>query len=172
MRAGATIDVTGLYRYWLWREWDSASLKVGFVMLNPSRADGAMDDPTIRRCIGFARSWGYGGLEVVNLFAYRTANPRELRQAVDPVGQDNDIYLRSLVQRVDRIILAWGNWGNWQGRDRAALALLGDSTKLYCLDWTKTGQPKHPLYLRASCLPIDVRFNQTGTGLTHFASSF
>ncbi|MBM0741442.1 DUF1643 domain-containing protein [Phormidium sp. CLA17] len=154
MKTGAIIDSTGLYRYLLWREWDAAALKVGFVMLNPSRADGTVDDPTIRRCIGFARSWGYSGLEVVNLFAYRTAKPSELRQVVDPVGIENDAYLRSLSHRVNRIVLAWGNWGTWQGRDQAVLALFGRSTQLYCLNLTKTGQPKHPLYLRATCLPV------------------
>lgn len=153
MKTGAVIDLTGRYRYLLWREWDAETLKVGFVMLNPSRADGANDDPTIRRCIRFARSWGYGGLEVANLFAYRTSKPGELRQVIDPVGLENDTYLRSLAQRVDRIILAWGNWGTWQGRDRAVLTLFG-STQLHCLAITKTGQPKHPLYLRANCLPL------------------
>lgn len=161
MKTGAIIDVTQLYRYLLWREWDSAALKVGFVMLNPSRADGAIDDPTIRRCIRFAQSWGYGGLEVANLFAYRTANPNELRQVIDPIGIENDVYLRSLPHRVDQVIVAWGNWGTWQRRDQVVLKLFNTSTKLHCLALTKTGQPKHPLYLRASCFPMNFRVAQT-----------
>ncbi len=155
MKAGAIIDQTGLYRYLLWREWDAAAPKVGFVLLNPSRADGAIDDPTIRRCIGFARLWGYGGLEVANLFAYRTAKPSELRHVFDPVGLENDAYLRSLAQRVDRVVLAWGNGGTWQGRDRTVLAMFGKSLQLHCLAITQTGQPKHPLYLHSRCLPVN-----------------
>lgn len=148
VKTGAIFDPTGQYRYSLWRDWDPTGRRVGFVMLNPSQADEIADDPTIRRCVGFARSWGYGAVEVVNLFAYRTPHPKLLRQVSDPVGVDNDHYLKQLAQRVDRIVLAWGNWGSLHGRDRAVLQLLTSSNSLYCFGFTKQQQPRHPLYLR------------------------
>lgn len=153
MQTGATFDPTGCYRYLLWRSWEAQGLRIGFVMLNPSQADAVVNDPTIRRCIGFARSWGYGALEVMNLFAYRTAHPMELRHVADPVGAKNDRYLSGLGQRVDQIILAWGNGGRLHGRDRDAISLLGART-VYCLGITKLGQPRHPLYIRREVLPF------------------
>jgi hypothetical protein len=151
MKSGAEIE--GNYRYSLWRSWDDQKPHIGFVMLNPSRADAVVNDPTIRRCLGFAQTWGYGGLEVVNLFGYRTASPIELRQANDPIGTKNDRYLATLPERVDRILLAWGNWGYLLERDRQVLELLGDRLPLYCLGTTKTQQPKHPLYLKSTVIP-------------------
>lgn len=151
MKSGAEIE--GNYRYSLWRSWDDQKPRIGFIMLNPSRADAVVNDPTIRRCLNFAQTWGYGGLEVVNLFAYRTASPMNLRQVTNPVGVKNDRYLITLHQRVDRILLAWGNWGGLLQRDREVLGLLGDRQPLYCLGITKTQQPRHPLYLKATVLP-------------------
>jgi hypothetical protein len=148
MQTGAEFDATGCYRYLLWRSWDEQAGRVGFVMLNPSRADAIVNDPTLRRCLGLARSWGYGSLEVANLFAYCTAQPSELCRVSDPIGEENDRYLVALGQRVDHIIFAWGNGGKLQSRDRAVMALLGDRQPIYCLGLTKLGQPKHPLYLR------------------------
>lgn len=106
-------------------------------MLNPSTADATVDDATIRselsgaessarhtcRCIGFARAWGYGALEVVNLFCCRTKNPATLRRVVDPVGPEGDRYLLQINQRTQAIILGWGNHGGWQNRDQAAIQL-------------------------------------------------
>lgn len=152
MQTGAEFDVTGRYRYRLWRSWDEEATRVGFVMLNPSRADGVVNDPTIRRCLGFARSWGFGGLEVVNLFAYCTAHPKELCQVADPIGRENDRYLAQLAERVDQIVLAWGNDGCLQSRDRTVRVLWGDRTPIYCLGMTKLGQPQHPLYIRRDVL--------------------
>ena len=149
----AVFDATGQYRYSLCREWNQSAPRIGFVMLNPNRADAILDDPTIRRCVGFARSWDYGSLEVVNLFAYRSPSPKVLKQVADPVGEDNDRALQAFSQRVDRIILAWGNWGTIRGRDRVVLELL-NSAPLYCLGTTKQGQPCHPLYLKANLRPV------------------
>jgi hypothetical protein len=160
MQSGALFDSSDQYRYLLWRIWDEAAPRVGFVMLNPNKADATLDDPTIRRCIGFARSWGFGGLEVANLFAYRTAHPKYLRQVANPVGVENDRILQSLNQRVDQLILAWGNWGLWQQRHQAAIALLNCQTP-YCLGFTKMGQPCHPLYLKATRKPIEFRVLQS-----------
>ncbi len=151
---GAIFDPSQTYRYALWRTWNHApeaardhAPRVGFVMLNPNQADAVSDDPTIRRCIGFAKCWGFGGLEVVNLFAYRSKTPQLLKQAAEPIGEDNDRYLLTLPNRVDLIILAWGNWGGLWKRDRAVLPFFQTAT-VYSLGVTKLGHPRHPLYLR------------------------
>ena len=157
MESGAVI--IGNYRYLLWREWDCQSPTVAFIMLNPSRADAEFNDPTITRCINFAQAWGYGRLEVVNLFAYRTAHPSLLKQAAKPVGSDNDQYVLTTAQHSEQVILAWGNHGTWQQQDLHILQLLKNYTypswcafprgvaPLYCLGMTKKGCPRHPLYL-------------------------
>jgi len=152
----AIFDSTRQYRYSLWREWNSVAPRVGFVMLNPSQADETVNDPTIRRCLGFARSWGYGSVEIVNLFAYRTPHPKQLRQVSDPIGQENDRTLVTFAQRVDRIILAWGNWGRLHGRDQVVRHLLR-SADLYCLGMTRQAQPIHPLYLKSDRQPIPIQ---------------
>ena len=152
MQGGAVI--TGNYRYLLWREWNSSSNRtVSFIMLNPSRADAEINDPTITRCINFARSWGYGRLEVVNLFAYRTPHPSLLKQAAEPIGRDNDGYVLESVERSDRVILAWGNHGAWRKQDLYVLQLLESYNHLYSLGITKQGCPRHPLYLRSTIKP-------------------
>ncbi|WP_017298392.1 DUF1643 domain-containing protein [Nodosilinea nodulosa] len=146
----ASFDPTGRYRYSLGRRWSSAPT-LAIIMLNPSQADGSVDDPTLRRCIGLARGWGFGAIAVVNLFAYRTPHPRVLRQVDDPVGPDNDAALVSAVQQASHILLAWGNEGHWLGRDRAILALLNSyQAQCHCLGQNRTGQPRHPLYVPRS----------------------
>ena len=145
MQGGALI--TGDYRYRLWREWNSNSKTVSFIMLNPSRADAQINDPTITRCINFAQSWGYGRLEVVNLFAYRTSKPSLLKQAAEPIGEDNDRYILESVEGSERVILAWGNHGRWRKQDLYVLQLLKTYKHLYSLGITKKGCPRHPLYL-------------------------
>lgn len=154
MQTGAIFDTTTAYRYSLWRDWNAGAPRIGFVMLNPSRADAVVDDPTIRRCTRFAQAWNYGGLEVVNLFAYRTAHPIDLRTAPDAIGPENDSYLASLPSRVECIVFAWGNWGTLRSRDRAVLSLFEGCQQVYCLGLTKAGQPRHPLYLRGDVLPV------------------
>ena len=171
MQGGAVI--TGDYRYLLWREWNSNLKTVSFIMLNPSRADAQINDPTITRCINFALSWGYGRLEVVNLFAYRTSKPSLLKQAAEPIGRDNDKYILESVRRSDKVILAWGNHGTWQQQDLYVLQLLKTYKHLYSLGITKKGGhgmrgflasvrcpccPRHPLYLREIDLASNVRY--------------
>lgn len=151
MNNGAVI--TGNYRYLLWREWDSESKTVSFIMLNPSRADAEINDPTITRCINFARSWGYGRLEVVNLFAYRTSKPSLLKQATEPIGRENNRFILESVERSDLVILAWGNHGVWQRQDLYILQLLKSYNHLYCFGITKQNCPRHPLYLRSTIKP-------------------
>ena len=151
MQSGAVIKSD--YRYLLWREWDSSKETISFIMLNPSRADAEINDPTITRCINFAKSWGYGRLEVVNLFAYRTPHPSLLKQATEPIGRDNDRYILQSVERSDRVILAWGNHGTWSKRDLYTIKLLQNQNYLYSLGITKRGCPRHPLYLRSNTKP-------------------
>jgi hypothetical protein len=151
---GAQFDPTGRYRYALWREWNASRPRLTVVMLNPSTADAERDDPTIRRCVQFAQGWGYGSLEVVNLFAYRATCPAGLQQVPDPVGDDNDRALLGAAERAAMLLVAWGNWGQLYGRDRTVLALLAATRPLYCLGINHSGQPRHPLYLRADTQPM------------------
>ncbi len=160
MKMGATIDPTGRYRYALWRTWDGDAPRVAFLMLNPSTADARRDDPTIRRCIGFARSWGFGSVEVVNLFAYRTPDPEVLRRALHPVGPENDRYLRKVARRAQQLIVAWGNRGALQGRDEAVMRLLRKVGTVYCLGRTQAGHPRHPLYVRKDTTPAPFEMDQ------------
>lgn len=120
-------------------------------MLNPSTADATRDDPTLRACIQFAQRWEYGSLRVVNLFGYRAPHPAELKTVDDPVGRENDGYLIEAVEKAQRVVLAWGNWGSFEGRDRTVLTLLKPyQDKLSCLQNNQSGQPRHPLYAKRS----------------------
>jgi hypothetical protein len=149
---GATLSPDRRYRYRLFRTWDRVRGVVAFVGLNPSTADEFTDDPTIRRCLRFARDWGYGGIEMLNLFAYRATDPRELHQVYNPVGPDND---RHLLERAQACRLVVACWGAYQyGRDRAAhVRQLLAGVELHHLGLTKIGQPRHPLYLKATTQP-------------------
>jgi hypothetical protein len=149
--SGALFDPTGQYRYTLWRCWQPQGKRVAFVMLNPSTADAESNDPTIRRCIGFAQSWGYGALEVVNLFSFRTPHPSQLALVADPVGADCDAAILRAVERADCTVIAWGNWGVLHGRAAAVLALIKQP---HCLGCNQSGQPRHPLYLRRESQPL------------------
>ena len=113
IQRNAFIDGTGNYRYLLTRSWAPLLPRCCFVMFNPSTADGLVDDPTIRRCIGFAQRWGYGGLDVVNLFAWRCPFPAFVRLADEPVGPCNDLQLREAVTHKDTrlVVVAWGCGG-------------------------------------------------------------
>ena len=117
-----------------------------FICLNPSIADETTDDPTVRRCIGFARTWGYRELSVVNIFALRSTNPDALRQFTDPIGPENDRHIRIEAEWVDRIVVAWGNHGAYRGRSSEVQVLLR-GLRRKCFGLTKAGEPRHPLYL-------------------------
>jgi hypothetical protein len=121
-----------------------------FVGLNPSTADEIQDDPTARKCMRFAESWGYGGIIVANLFACRATDPRKLKVVNDPVGPDNDEWLIKLAKKAEIVIAAWGAYGGFMGRDSVVMDLLGE---IHCLGLTKDGRPRHPLYLMAGCQP-------------------
>lgn len=139
-------DASGAYRYRLGRRWAPGG-RVAFVMLNPHRADAVRDDPTIRRCVAFARRWGFGAVEVVNLFGLCAREPRALARAADPVGRDNDRHLRRALRRADLVVCAWG--ASRLARRRAdEVASLLAGRPLRCLGRTRAGAPRHPLYLR------------------------
>lgn len=123
-------------------------------MLNPSTADATADDPTIRRGAGFARAWGFGGIVVANLFAFRSTSPSALRICSDPVGPENDHYLETLRERVDSIVAAWGRHGSLFGRSMHVRELLEAGGQLSVLRLNSGGEPAHPLYLPAALRPV------------------
>lgn len=144
---GAVFDKSGAYRYRLWRHWDPALPKLCIIMLNPSTANAEQNDPTISRCINLAKEWGYGGVEVVNLFAYRATNPRDLWQADDPVGPSNDRYIKYAAAHSESCVVAWGNLPPTRlARAKSVLQILR-ARKLLCPGVTKLSHPRHPLYL-------------------------
>lgn len=149
----ADISDDGLYRYSLTRSW-GANPWATFIMLNPSTADGTEDDPTIRRCLGFARSWGLDGITVVNLFAYRATDPDDLAAAhkagVDVVGPENRTSILACTQLASGpIVAAWGA-GPAALRQLIAQRVRTLPSGLQCLALTKAGGPRHPLYLPAT----------------------
>lgn len=165
---GAVISDCGHYRYALTREWLGGEGTCLFVMLNPSTADASEDDPTIRRCIGFAQRWGYNRLAVGNVYGFRATDPKEMLAASYPVGEplppsrvaeydnQNDEWLRRLVLDPDtkRVICAWG--ANVEPRRARAVTdvLTGDFFPVECLGLTKQGHPRHPLYIKADTEPV------------------
>jgi hypothetical protein len=122
-----------------------------FIGLNPSTADESTNDPTLNRCINYAKSWGYGGVCMGNLFAYRATDPVDMKAAIDPIGSDNDMWLRQLAKESEIIIAAWGNDGAYMGRSQQVIKLIPN---LYCLKINKSGEPAHPLYQSANIRPI------------------
>jgi len=153
----AIISACGNYRYELRRIWQPKRGVVLFVMLNPSTADANIDDNTIRRCMGYAATWGKGGIVVGNLFAYRATKPTDLKKAFDPVGPLNDKYLRAMSDKAKITVCAWGNHGKYLNRDKAVLSLIKDPR---CLAINKTGTPKHPLFAESWLEPRPFTPNQ------------
>ncbi len=139
--SGAVFSTCEHYRYLLWRRWDDRLPLLGFIGLNPSTAGEEADDPTIRRCRGFATELGYGGIVVANLFAYRTSRPRDLFAAADPVGVENQIWLDKLDGCCAKRVAIWGNHGQAFFIKRKIVL------PVYCLRINKSGAPAHPLYL-------------------------
>lgn len=139
------------YRYLLTRRWGRGP-SLTFIMLNPSTADSQNDDSTIRRCLGYAKREGYNALSVLNLFAFRARDPSELLTAPDPIGPENAAYLKAEAKRKDGITIA--AWGSHPIASEVSLGVRGLFIKyhrpLYHLGLTKSGQPKHPLYLSLS----------------------
>ena len=153
-QSAATFSKCRTWRYSLARTWDVELPAVAFVGLNPSTADETADDPTIRRCVRFARDWDYGGIVMLNLFAYRATDPRDMKAAPDPIGPENDTYLRTCASRAGLVVAAWGAHGAYRDRAQEVVdrGLLGNFT---VLGLTNGGHPRHPLYMKASCRPLN-----------------
>lgn len=142
----------GPYRYSLTRQWELDRPWAVWIMLNPSTADAEVDDPTIRRCVGFSDHWGFGGLEVVNLFALRATRPIHLKESGDPTGEDNDHYLKQAISRHEMLVAAWGGSGDFamrymQANEVKRMAVRAEK-RLMCVGQTKGGDPRHPLYVK------------------------
>lgn len=149
-RSGADISDDELYRYLLWRVWDESLPVVLFAMHNPSTGDDIKDDPTLKRVKIFARTWGFGGVYVVNLYAFRSSNPKDLSTAGDPVGPNNVANIEQTIREHNPslVVYAWGN----KRSEPAWLRKLVPTP--YCIEVSKRGNyPKHPLYLKASSQP-------------------
>jgi hypothetical protein len=155
--SSAVLSECGNYRYELSRIWDTTKPMVMFLMLNPSTADANKDDNTIRRCIAYAKSWGYGGVFVGNLFAYRATNPKELLNVKNPVGEKNQSHLIKMSLKTDMTICAWGNSSIVEKLTKSLgyfKPLSGLQNRFNYLELSKNGTPKHPLYLKCNLLPI------------------
>jgi len=150
MKKNAIISDCGMYRYALWRIWDDAQPLVLFIGLNPSTADATLDDPTLKRCVGFAHQWGYGGISLGNLFAFRSTDPQQLWVAKDPIGPDNDKWLFKLNNKAALAVAAWGDDGVFKNRNNVVLRLFPN---LFCIKMSRQGNPRHPLYLPRTLKP-------------------
>lgn len=156
------------YRYTLWREWgigtlpllnhqESADSYCNFICLNPSTADETKDDPTIRRCVGFAKQWGYGAFVMTNLFAWRETSPKLMKKTAFPIGDDNDMWLLRIASGASKIITAWGKDGEYLNRGAIVRAMLKQNGLHPChLGVCQNGEPKHPLYLSKNLSPITI----------------
>jgi hypothetical protein len=171
LRAWEQASPDGLYRWLLGRQWAPTPTPfVVYVMLNPSKAAGvdaagkAIDDPTVRKCVGFARRAGFGGLMIVNLFAWRSTDPAELGRSIDPVGAENDTWIRDACcsDSTTRVIAAWGSnarVSSWaRERERKVLELLRwAAPELYALRLGVDRVPLHPLMLPYDLQPVVLR---------------
>lgn len=156
--SGACFDETRTYRYSLWRRWkppnpDQSSIcgdLILWVMLNPSTADENVLDPTIKRCVGYSKDWGFSGLVVTNLFAYRATVPGLMKKQGDPTGGERcERAIQFFADRCQMVMAGWGNHGAHQFRSKDVLSTLRECGPVYHLGLNKSGEPKHPLYLRS-----------------------
>ena len=150
---GAEFSPCRKYRYRLWRLWDERPVCL-FIMLNPSTATETTNDPTVTRCIGFAKKWNFGGCVVANIFAYRATDPDEMKRAKDPVGPDNDKHILQCASDAGIVLCAWGAHGKHMGRSHSVRGMLHRAAiKVHSLSVTAEGEPGHPLYLSGNLEP-------------------
>ena len=142
----ATFSPCRRYRYTLWREWAGRSRYVQFIGLNPSTATEVHNDNTLRRCIDFAQTWGFDAMVMTNAFAYRATKPDDMKAQDEPIGSDNDVWLKKTAAGAALIVVAWGVHGSFLNRDKQILNLLSDFP-LQTFGLTKEGLPRHPLMI-------------------------
>ncbi len=138
-----------IYRYTLWRKISEGGRYINFICLNPSTADEKINDATIRKCIGFTKLLGFDSFCMTNLFAYRDVSPKNMKQYYNPIGEENDKYIKEIAKNSSLIICGWGNHGSFMDRGNVLiykLKLLGLNPM--CFDKNKDGSPKHPLYVK------------------------
>jgi len=138
------------YRYSLTRIWNDNKRLILFIGLNPSTADETSDDPTIRKCMHYAYQWGFGGLIMVNLFAFRATLPNDLKKSKFPVGKNNNQFIINAILESEMAVVAWGNDGQLYGRDKEVLEFIPNPM---CININKTGLPAHPLYQKNDASP-------------------
>ena len=155
-QSGAQFDSERRYRYALWRIWDDTKPWVLFIGLNPSTADEQANDATLIKCIHFANSWGYGGVYMANLFAYRATDPMNMKSAADPIGLENDAWLDRLYMEAGLVVAAWGNHGVHLGRSDIIRSRF---SQMKCLHINSTREPAHPLYQPNSSVPMNYEYN-------------
>ena len=152
--SGAVFSKCRRWRYLLWRRWDAKRPSANFLMLNPSTADETQLDPSCARAREYASRWGFGGLLVTNIFAWRATDPEEMKAARDPVGRGNDRAILRAAREAAIVICAWGNHGAHRSRAGQARTLLErENIPLYMLHLNGGGEPAHPLYLSAALEP-------------------
>jgi hypothetical protein len=154
MQNTAVFSACETYRYYLRRVWYHSKPVMAWVCLNPSTATEAVNDPSVRRMAGYAWEWGYGGFIVGNAFALRSTDPAGLKQIDDPVGPENDEWLRRICEEAALVVCGWGNHGLLWGRGGIVLRLIRSTGKVpHALAITGQGQPNHPLYLKSDLRP-------------------
>lgn len=147
------------YRYTLWRQWGDLFTPddkfVAFCCLNPSTADETLDDPTIRRCIGFSKRWGYSAFCMINLFAFRATDPNLMMMQFDPVGPENNEWIQRVASESSLFVCAWGVGGGHKNRDDEMIRCLklGGIPLMRLGALTKEGFPRHPLYIAGHLNP-------------------
>lgn len=141
------------YRYTLWRRWGPGKY-CAFICLNPSTADETNDDPTVRRCINYAKDWGYDAFVMLNLFAWRATDPKDMKAQPDPIGDSNDWHILKTAKQAGIVVAAWGSHGTHLRRDEEVMSLmLSNHIQLHGLAFTQDGNPRHPLYLKKTLKP-------------------
>lgn len=136
------------YRYFLKRVWNENKPLITFCMLNPSTADAFKNDPTIERCERRAKEMDYGGIVIVNLFAFRSTNPKVLNKCKNPIGSLNDSFIKKALHDTQRFVCGWGNHGKILNRHKDVLdIIIKNKIEPLCLGQNKDGSPRHPLYV-------------------------